>query len=182
MVLPDLLAADPFAPSARQAAIIGILAAIVLYAYWYSRRKMTGGKWPKFRHLDLAIENNDVSARKDLAKVVTQLDELSRQVESRLDAKCAALEQSIHNADQRITALSTLLKAARSAGVQLESGGTDCGSASQALSQFRPRRTSSLEPSRGSDAPHLQRLADEGRTASQIAGDTTTRRRNRVDP
>jgi hypothetical protein len=175
MVLPDLLATDPFAPSARQAAIIGILALIVLYAYWYSRRKAKGGKWPKVARSESETVSFDAVARKDLTKLVQQLDDLSKQVENRLDAKCAALEQSIHNADQRITALSTLLKVARSAGVQLESAGTDSGSASPSLKSAFDQgglRASSLPEDR---TRRIYELADNGRSASQIAQETQQR-------
>ncbi len=153
-----LIAADAFTPSARQVAILGILAAAFLYAYWYSRRRMSDGKWPKVARGDLETGASDATARKDLAKLVQQLDELSRQIEVRLDAKCAALEQAIHDGDKRISALRILLEAARAAGVQLSD--LDPGSSS-----LKPQ-ASSLPDDRNR---RIYELADEGRNALQIA-------------
>lgn len=164
MITDLLLAADAIIPSARQAGIVGILAAAVLYAYWYSRRKATAGNRPRFNRFE-SDTVSDGAARKDLAKLVKQLDELSKEVEGRLDAKCAALEQSIHNADQRIAALRTLLAAAQSAGVQLQSA--NCPTS--------PSPQPPAHSSGDSRARRIYELADEGRTAMQIAQDLKQR-------
>ena len=157
-----LLASDAFTPSTRQVALMALLSAMVLYAYWYSRRRMARAKWPKFQETKWDTGTSDTAARNELATLVKQLDELSRQVEGRLDAKVAALEQSIHNADQRIAALRTLLVAAQSAGVQLEAGG-----AAKALSSssLRSQASSLLDPR----TRRIYELADAGRSAPQIA-------------
>lgn len=182
-----LLAADAFTPSTRQVAIMALLAATILYAYWYSRRRMARAKWPKLRGTELDSGASDAAARNELATLLKQLDELSRQVEGRLDAKVAALEQSIHNADQRIAALRTLLIAAQSAGVQLESGRAagDAPSSSRRsdVADLKPQakpladRAASLYPNLTSldSSPldprtrRIYELADAGRTALQIA-------------
>ncbi len=161
MTLYFLLAADAFTPSARQAGIVGILAAAILYAYWYSRRKATTGNWPKFKRTELDT-GGDVAARKDLAKLVAQLNDLSKQVEQRIDLKCAALEQTIHNADQRIAALRTLLEAARSAGIQFETRIAEKSPTSPSL-QSLASGPSDLRTRR------IYELADAGRSARQIA-------------
>jgi hypothetical protein len=172
----NLLAADAFTPSTRQVALMALLAATILYAYWYSRRKTPRAKWPKIQESKWDPGTSDAAARNELATLVRQLDELSRRVEGRLEAKVAALEQSIHNADQRIAALSTLLKAAQSAGVQLESGRKPDGTSSSSqrsdvadlrseIGRGRPPASSFLDPR----TRRIYELADQGRTALQIA-------------
>ncbi|HKQ47636.1 MAG TPA: hypothetical protein VJZ71_06180 [Phycisphaerae bacterium] len=164
-----LLAADAFTPSTRQVAIMALLAATILYAYWYSRRRMARAKWPEIRRTELDSGASNAAARNELATLVKQLDDLSRQVEGRLEARVAALEQSIHNADQRIAVLRTLLVAAQSAGVQIESGRVEKNPASSSLKpqvEDSTRRASSLLDPR---TRRIYELADAGRTAPQIA-------------
>jgi hypothetical protein len=163
MLLLNLLAADAFTPSTRQVALVALLAATILYAYWYSRRRTARVKWPKLEEGKWDSGATHSASRNEMATLVRQLDEQSRLIEGRLEAKVASLEQSIQNADQRIAVLRTLLIAAQSAGVQLESG--------RAASTDSRAQMASLDPR----TRRIYELADAGRSIRQIAQETDQR-------
>lgn len=93
---------------------------------------------------------------REVEAVMAQLDQLSRQIHSKIDLKLATLQKVIHDADQRIDRLSRLQRSAHgetTLDVQLES------------------ETPHRPVDEDNESPHdaVYRLADSGYTPLQIA-------------
>lgn len=100
-----------------------LLAAIVLAAFFFMRmiRKSSptdGSPKTYRRELDSAVEQN-AAIRRDMEQLLIELDRFSRDVSAQIDTRFVKLEQSIADADKRISALRILLEAARAAGASL---------------------------------------------------------------
>ena len=105
---------------------------------------------------------------RDLEEVMVELDELSRQVNGRLDTRFAKLEAVIRDADERIDKLTRLLREARGEStldVTVNDGEVQNGAATQA-------DPSPGEPKSAPLHGDVYDLADEGLTPARIAAKT----------
>ena len=98
------------------------------------------------------------SAKRELEQVMLELDQLARQVHGRLDTKLARLEIVIRDADARIERLSRLMRSAQ--------GGD---SVDATLESEAPRAASETPAEPERTHGDVCRLADQGRSPSQIA-------------
>jgi len=137
---------------------------------------------------------HSAGAARDLEQVMTELDQLARQIHGRIDTKVATLEAVIRDADRRIDDLSRLMRtangaatldvtiddAARSDAAAKESRAANVrerlspteGSAVSARNSD-PRKTLGSTPQANSEPSlvhqNIFQLADAGRTAAEIA-------------
>ncbi len=100
-----------------------LLAAVVLAGFFFMRmmrRATPTDSTPRQyrREVDSAVQQN-AAIRRDMEQVLIELDRLSRDVNAQIDTRFIKLEQSITDADKRISALRILLEAAKAAGASL---------------------------------------------------------------
>lgn len=111
----------------------------------------------------------ETGARRDVERVMVELDQLARQIHGRIDTRFAKLEAVIRDADQRIDQLSRLLRETK--GVPTldltVDGETPAGSRSPGA---QPSSAPAPETN-DTDSRHaaIYRLADSGLSADQIA-------------
>jgi septal ring factor EnvC (AmiA/AmiB activator) len=167
-------AADSFMPSAQQFGIMAVLLAAVVASYLYSRhrRRPTDGTPKQYRReLDSAAAQGR-TVQRDMEQLLTELERLAARLNEQLDAKHQDLQQSLAEADKRISALRILLDEAKR---RLDRGplATTPARESGPADTFRDEVESPSVARDQRPAPDRRRriyqLADEGLTPLQIA-------------
>lgn len=125
------------------------------------------------------------ATRRDVEKLLVELDELARDISGQVDTRAVKLQQLVADADRRIGALRILLDAARAAGVSLKEltghedpseTAADVGraaaanaGASQAPAVPSPADSSSTEAPIETRSRRIYELSDGGMPPHQIA-------------
>jgi hypothetical protein len=159
------LAADWIDP--RQLAIIAaiLLATIVVLNMRRRRRPLDGSPKQYRREIDAA--NAQTSAvKRNMEELLVELQELSRKISAQIDTKFVKLEQSIADADKRISTLRALIEEARAAGTQQPTTAEGGPGAIQAAPAPEKQGT---RPPPDPRYRQIYMLADEGHTPVQIA-------------
>lgn len=134
------------------------------------RRRSPDGSPKQDRHEIDSANSQTIAIKRSLEKLLVELEELSRKIHGQIDTKFSKLDQSIVDADKRISVLRILLDEAKRTTGQA-SNTPDTPSASDDESSNRP-----TNPTREPDERHRQiyNLADQGRTPVQIAQELGT--------
>ncbi len=96
---------------------LALAAAVMIVTYLLLRRqyrRRTMGASPKqySREIDTAT-NKSTAVKRDMERLLVELNELARQINGQIDTRYAKLEQTMADADRRISALRVLLRAAK---------------------------------------------------------------------
>ncbi len=96
---------------------LALAAAVVIITFILLRRqyrRRTMGASPKqyTREIDTAT-NKSVTLKRDMERLLVELNELARQINGQIDTRYAKLEQTMSDADRRIKALRVLIRAAK---------------------------------------------------------------------
>jgi len=128
---------------------VGVAMLLVMIAWQRIHRQNLGGPVRNNRQDDLG------NTPREIAEVMAQLEQLSRQIHHKIDGQLARLDASVRMADERINQLAQLERSRQ--GVPA----LDVELASETPDQAEPR----------DDDPHqpIYRLADAGYTPIQIA-------------
>ncbi len=93
-----------------------LAAAVALFTFVLLRhyRRRTMGASPKqySREIDTATQKS-VALKRDMERLLVELNELARQINGQIDTRYAKLEQTMSDADRRIKALRVLIRAAK---------------------------------------------------------------------
>ncbi len=115
-MIPDptiLVIAESGGYSNSQWLIIIAMIVVITLLLLRSQRRRTQGASPKQyrREIDSAT-NQSAAIKRDMERLLVELNELARQINAQIDTKFAKLERSIIDADRRITALRILINEA----------------------------------------------------------------------
>lgn len=162
---------EPLAASAPSGLVILGMAIIGIALIMRSTRRRWVQSRPvrqvsvRERYEKLSAQNH---ASQDAERVMTELDELSRQIHGRIDAKIAVLEAVIRDADDRIDMLSRITRQADGQpGLDVTLGTAD----PLAFDAGVPHDAVDAEPDGSPDATNAQicSLADGGLSVEEIA-------------
>lgn len=163
-------------PSGRQFLLIFFIAAFVLIVFWRNRGRRDPMKSSMFARKGEASPANaaETPDTREMRQLLGQLESFAADLNARLDEKTNRLEHLMAEADKRITALRTLIEAARAAGVSMESILEGVSSAKNEVAEPHPEPPaieSSVDGDYEADprTNAIYQLADEGLTAMQIA-------------
>jgi len=164
-----------------------IVLATVVIMNMRRRRPLDGSPKQYRREIDSAVTQS-TAVKRDMEQLLVELEKLSRHINAQIDTKFAKLEQSIADADKRISALRILIDEVKR--VRCE---TDLAGGTGESSSGRSSRTTGAQPtddtqagaSSTTEAPppqecgvarrsderyhRIYELADDGRTPVQIA-------------
>jgi len=173
------------AQSFALAAAVALITFLLLRNY----RRRTMGASPKQyrREIDTATNKSTVLKR-DMERLLVELNELARQINGQIDTRYAKLEQTMADADRRISALRVLIRAAKTelkavldeTGSSGANGGDDLtleslditiGDEDDAPDETAadPAPQSPSDDSEGLDRRRIYELSDQGRQAIEIA-------------
>ncbi len=165
-----------------------LAAAVALFTFVllrnYRRRSMGGSPKQYRREIDTAT-NKSAAVKNDMERLLVELNELARQINGQIDTRYAKLEQTMADADRRISALRVLIRAAKtelkavldetaspiidgSDDLMLESIDITIGDDDDMLTAADPSPADSTDASEGPDR-RIYELSDQGRKALEIA-------------
>jgi len=104
--------------------IIAAIIIITMLMMQGSRRRAAGGSPRQYRREIDGATNQSAAIKRDMERLLVELNELARQINGQIDTRFAKLEQSIADADKRIQFLRVLLSAAKEANL-VDSDGTE---------------------------------------------------------
>lgn len=165
-------------PSTQQILILAaVVVATVVVLKMRGRRPLDGSPRQYRREIDSATARSS-AVKRDMEQLLTALDELSRDISAQIDTRFAKLEQSIADADKRISALRILIEEAKKtgAGPRADSAAPSAPTptATIATTAGSPTDPQPAEQAGSPSAPdersrRIYELADQGRTPMQIA-------------
>lgn len=115
------IVADGMMPDTRQLLILAALVIAIFIVMRMSLRRLAHGSPKQYRREVDTANKQTAAIQRDLEQLLLELEELSRRINAGIDTRFAKLEQSVADADKRISALRILLDAARAAGASLGS-------------------------------------------------------------
>ncbi len=173
--------------SSQQALALAAAVMIITFLLLRRYRRRTMGASPKQyqREIDTAT-NKSAAVKRDMERLLVELNELARQINGQIDTRYAKLEQTMADADRRISALRVLIRSAKtelkavldetaaSSGgggddLTLESLDITIGDEDDAPTALEPSRAESRTASEDGPNQRICELADEGRKAIEIA-------------
>lgn len=92
--------------------IIACIVVITLLLLRSQRRRAMGSSPKQYRREIDSATNQSAAIKRDMERLLVELNELARQINAQIDTKFAKLERSIADADRRITALRILINEA----------------------------------------------------------------------
>jgi len=95
--------------------IIAAIIIITMLMMRSSRRRAAGGSPRQYRREIDGATHQSAAIKRDMERLLVELNELARQINGQIDTRFAKLEQSIADADKRIQFLRVLLSAAKKA-------------------------------------------------------------------
>ncbi len=137
-----------------------LIAAILIVTFIMlrsNRRRMVEGASRRYKGEMDPATTRSAAIKKDMERLVIELNELAREVNGQIDTRFAKLEQSIADADKRVSALRILVDAANKAN-------------DAAYDRIRPPATSSESVAAVSQAGIDVTISDEGETGSAVGG------------
>jgi hypothetical protein len=186
-------AADSLMPSAQQFGIMAVLLAAVVALYLYSRRRRrpTDGTPKQYRRELNSATAQGRTVQRDMEQLLTELERLAARLNEQLDAKHQDLQQSLAEADKRISALRILLEEAKR---RLDRGPLPAAPAREGAPAdvvqvdadcVRPERPPAPTPAPSMTAPTMTATtttATVAQPAAIIAGRLTPRPVGQVEP
>lgn len=173
IVITDIIAESSKAtPTQYFLLLAAVVIATCVILNMRRRRPLDGSPKQYRREIDSAV-GQSASVRRDMERLLVELEELSRKINAQVDTKFAKLEHSIADADRRISALRILIDECNRVSANTDATATadsrEAGSSKGADdTQPDPPVQSPADP----PDPLRQRiyaLADEGRSAAEIA-------------
>ncbi len=182
-LLPVVAEASKAADNSWLIMCAAILMAIFVIMNMRRRRPSDGS--PKQHRSEIDSANSQsLAIKRSLEKLLIELEELSRKIHGQIDTKFSKLDQSIVDADKRISALRILLdEAKRVIGQNPETHGGNAVDSTAPEASSGTLSTLGSEPSSKRDTPirepderhwQIYNLADRGRTPVQIAQELGT--------
>ncbi len=136
------------------------------------RRPLDGSPKQYRREIDSAV-GQGASVKRDMERLLVELEELSRKINSQVDTKFAKLEQSISDADRRISAMRILIDECKRV-----SANVDTPAAAEPQEEDASKESTDSPPDPAVQSPaappdplrqKIYALADEGLSAPEIA-------------
>ncbi len=174
------------AMNTQQALLLSLAIIVLTITVMNMRRRRPKDASPRQyrREIDAATSQN-AAVKRDMEVLLVELEELSRKINAQIDTKFAKLEQSIADADRRVTALRILIEETK----RLHGKKPEEGEASEPAGPNAAARSDAREPEQSmtldaeeqsaQPSPHDRRqriyaLADAGRSPVEIARELGT--------